>query len=74
MKGRRKIKTDKWLIRERIIKNAREKLVSRAEVAGRFLEIAAHTILDEPIGLLAGGHSPPTQLTPNIRKRKGRPD
>lgn len=73
MKGRRKIKTDKWLSRERIIKNAREKLVSRAAVAGRFLEIAAHTTVEEPIGLLAGGHSLPTQSPPNIRKRKGRP-
>ncbi len=56
MKGRRKIKTDKWLIKERIIRNAREKLISRAGVMGRFLDIAAHSTLEEPTGLLAGGH------------------
>ena len=74
MKGRRKIKTDKWLIQERMINDAREKLVSRAGVIGRYLEIAAYTTLEEPTGLLAGGHGPPTQSTPNIRKRKSLPD
>mgnify|MGYP003365784124 FL=1 len=50
MKGRRKIKTDKWLIQERMINDAREKLVSRAGVIGRYLEIAAYTTLEEPTG------------------------
>jgi len=74
MKGRRKIKTNKWLVQERIIKDAREKLISRVGVIGRYLEIAARTTLEEPTGLLAGGHGPATQSTPNIRKRKDRPD
>lgn len=56
MKGRRKIKTDKWLIKERIITDAREKLISRAGVIGRFLDIAAYSTLEEPTGLLAGGN------------------
>ena len=72
MKGRRKIKTDKWLIQEQIIKDAREKLGSRAGVIGRYLEIAALTSLEEPTGLLAGGLGPPMQSTPNIRRRKDR--
>lgn len=55
MTGRRKIKTDKWLIKERIIRNAREKLISRADVMRRFLDLAAYSTLEEPTGLLAGG-------------------
>lgn len=74
MKGRRKIKTDKWLIQERMINDAREKLISRAGVIGRYLEIAAYNTLEEPTGLLAGGHGPLTQSAPNIRKRKSPPD
>lgn len=74
MKGRRKIKTDKWLNQERIIKDAREKLVSRAGVIGRFLDIAALITLEEPTGLLAGAHGSLAQSTQNIYKRKNRPD
>jgi hypothetical protein len=73
MKGRRKIKTDKWLTRERIIKDAREKLISRTSIIGRFLDIAAHTTIEEPIGLLAGSHRPPMQSAPQTQA-KNRPD
>lgn len=55
MKGRRKIKTDKWLIKERIVRDARERLISRAGATGHFLDVAVHSTLEEPTGLLAGG-------------------
>jgi len=54
MKGRRKAKTDKWLIRDRVILEARAVLSSRPDAGRRFLDIAAETMLDEPIGMLAG--------------------
>lgn len=59
MKGRRKRKTDKWLIRRRFIEQSRAVLASRAD--GRFLNIAAHTFHEEPAGVLAGGSSMSTQ-------------
>lgn len=74
MKGRRKNKTDKWDIQERMIKDARKKLVSQAVVIGPYLEIAAQSTLEEPTGLLAGSLGSPTQSTPNIRKLNSRPD
>jgi len=72
MKGRRKNKTNKWLIQGQIIKDAREKLVFRVGVIGRYLEIAAHTTLEEPLGLLAGNHGAAAQSTQNLQKRKDR--
>lgn len=74
MKGRRKNKTNKWDIQEQMIKDAQKKLVSRAGVIGRYLEIAAQTTLEEPTGLLAGSLGPSTQSTPDIRKLNSRPD
>lgn len=54
MKGRRKVRTDKWQIKELVIKEARASLASRAMTNGRFLNIAAQSSLEEPVGLLAG--------------------
>ncbi len=54
MKGRRKVKTNKWQITDQIIKEARAILTSRASSNGRFLDIAARSTLEEPIGMLAG--------------------
>jgi hypothetical protein len=54
MKGRRKVKTDKWLIRDQLIREARAILFSRSETAGRFLRLAVQTTPEEPVGILAG--------------------
>ena len=54
MKGRRKVRTDKWQIKELVITEARASLASRAMTNGRFLNIAAQSSLEEPVGLLAG--------------------
>lgn len=54
MKGRRKVRTDKWQIKEQVIKEARAILAARAITNGRFLNIAAQSTLEEPGGLLAG--------------------
>lgn len=54
MKGRRKVRTDKWRIKELVIKEARAILTTRAVTNGRFLNIAAQSMLEEPVGLLAG--------------------
>jgi len=56
MKGRRKAKTDKWMLRDKFIREARASLSSRSG-AGRFLDIAAQTLLDEPVGILAGSRN-----------------
>lgn len=54
MKGRRKFRTDKWQLKAQVIKEARAILASRAVTSGRFLDIAAQSTLEEPVGLLAG--------------------
>ena len=54
MKGRRKACTDKWLLQELFIKEAKALLATRCNVAGRFLDIAAQAKCEEPIGALAG--------------------
>lgn len=54
MKGRRKVRTDKWQIKELVIKEARAILTRRTITDGRFLNIAAQSTLEEPVGLLAG--------------------
>lgn len=58
MKGRRKAKTDKWLIRDHVIKEARAILTSKPG-NGRFLSIASLTVLEEPAGILAGSRKAP---------------
>lgn len=53
MKGRRKARTDKWLLRDQFIREARA-ILSANHDTRRFLHIAAQTLLDEPVGILAG--------------------
>lgn len=53
MKGRRKVRTDKWLMQDQFIKEARATLASKSDV-GRFIHAAAQVEVDEPIGILAG--------------------
>ncbi len=53
MKGRRKARTDKWLMQDQFIKEARATLASKSDV-GRFVHAAAQAEVDEPIGILAG--------------------
>ncbi len=55
MKGRRKVRTNKWQIMEQVIKEARAILATRSVTGGRFLNIAARSTLEEPVGMLAGG-------------------
>ena len=54
MKGRRKVRTDKWQIMEQVIKEGRAILATRSVTGGRFLNIAARSTLEEPVGMLAG--------------------
>jgi hypothetical protein len=54
MKGRRKVRTNKWQIMEQVIKDGRAVLANRTETSGRFLHIAAHSTIEEPVGVLAG--------------------
>lgn len=54
MKGRRKVKTDKWQITEQFIEQARAVLALSAESRGRFLLAAAQSSLEEPVGVIAG--------------------
>ena len=53
MKGRRKVRTDKWLMQDQFIKEARATLASKPDI-GRFIHAAAQAEVDEPIGILAG--------------------
>jgi hypothetical protein len=57
MKGRRKVRTNKWQIMEQVRKEARTILANRSVAAGRFLNIAAQSTLEEPVGMLAGRRS-----------------
>jgi len=55
MKGRRKVKTLKWLLKSTIETEAREILRSRSAEQGRFLDLALQGGNDrEPVGRLAG--------------------
>jgi hypothetical protein len=56
MKGHRKATTDKWMLRDQFIREARASSSSRPD-AGRLLDIAAQTLLDEPVGILAGSRN-----------------
>ncbi|VVO36788.1 hypothetical protein PS712_05474 [Pseudomonas fluorescens] len=55
MKGKRKVKTEKWLLRDRYVAEARQLLANRSHKAHRFLDVVLlpGTPL-EPIGRLAG--------------------
>lgn len=66
MKGRRKVKTNKWMLRDQFIREARAILSSRPG-AGRFLDIAAQTLLDEPVGMLAGSPNAADKRATNHR-------
>lgn len=57
MKGRRKVRTNKWQIMEQVIKEARAILATRSVTGGRFLNISAESTLEEPVGILAGSRS-----------------
>ncbi len=55
MKGRRKVKTDKWRIKSENEDDARRLLRRRVLTQGRFLDIAAHAGKGmEPVGRIAG--------------------
>lgn len=71
MKGRRKVRTDKWQIMEQIIKEARAILSNRAVTSRRFLDVAAQGTLEEPIGLLAGCREVLAGSLLDTDKRKG---
>lgn len=54
MKGRRKVRTNKWQIMEQVVKEARTILATRSVTGGRFLNTTAQSTLQEPVGMLAG--------------------
>ena len=58
MKGRRKVRTDKWQFKEQVIKEARAILATRAVIGGHFLDLAAQSTLEEPVEFWqeAAGH------------------
>ena len=54
MKGRRKVRTDKWWLQEQFSIEARAVLASKQELGRRFLDVAVNTTCEEPTGILAG--------------------
>lgn len=52
MKGRRKVKTNKWHLAELFKAEAKHHLGARSSKASRFLDVAC--TVDEPTGRLAG--------------------
>ncbi|MDI1329512.1 MULTISPECIES: hypothetical protein [unclassified Pseudomonas] len=55
MKGKRKVKTTKWFLRDQYKTEAKLLLINRSQKAHRFLDIALQSGVDlEPIGRLAG--------------------
>lgn len=71
MKGRRKAKTDKWLLMAQFAKDARLILVHTASATTRLYPTAAQTTIEEPVGLLAGSREGLPQSASGARKRKG---
>jgi len=71
MKGRRKVRTNKWEIKEHVIKEARAILASRSVTDGRFLNIEAQSTVEEPIGILAGTRGALASSTSDADKRNG---
>ncbi|MFJ2693980.1 hypothetical protein [Pseudomonas sp. NPDC087336] len=58
MKGKRKVKTNKWLLAARFQLEAQAVLRARTARASRFLDIALSAGRDvEPVGLLAGNRT-----------------
>ena len=70
MKGRRKVKTYKWLMKQQFIEEARSVLARRASAQPLFL--ASQPTVDEPIGVLAGTQAVLPKSPTDGRKRKGR--
>lgn len=71
MKGRRKVRTNKWEIMEHVIKEARTILATRSVTGERCLNIAAQSTVEEPIGMLAGTRWAPASSTSDADKRNG---
>lgn len=59
MKGRRKVRTDKWWFQEHFIKEARAVLASKPELGRCFLRLAVQAVCEEPTGVLAGSRRGP---------------
>lgn len=78
MKGRRKVKTDKWVMKQQLIEEARSVLARRAaRRAARREEAqplfrAPPTTVEEPIGMLAGTRAVLPKSPTDGRKRNGR--
>lgn len=53
MKGRRKVRTDKWWLKEQFIREARAVLAGKPN-QGDFLRAAVQATREEPTGILAG--------------------
>lgn len=53
MKGRRKVRTDKWWRQEQFIREARAVLAANPK-QGHFLRAAVQATCEEPTGILAG--------------------
>lgn len=72
MKGRRKIKTDKWLMMQQFIEEARSVLAQRAAHRAEALPLfwPPEKTVEEPVGMLTG--IPAVVDTRTGRKRKGR--
>ncbi|RJX77835.1 hypothetical protein D3M70_19355 [Pseudomonas sp. LS-2] len=62
MKGRRKLKTDKWMLQDQFIREARAILASRSD-PGRLIRTAIQANLEEPVGMLAGVRLMPGQVS-----------
>lgn len=54
MKGRRKVKTNKWHLAELFKTEAQHRLEARSLKANRFIDVACS--IDEPVGMLAGSY------------------
>lgn len=72
MKGRRKVKTDKWLMMKQFIEEARSVLAQRAARRAEALPLfwPPETTVQEPAGMLTGIQA--VVATRPGRKRKGR--
>ena len=70
MKGRRKVKTYKWLMKQQFIEEARSVLARRA--AARPLVLASQPTVEEPIGVLAGTRAVLPRSPTDGRKRNVR--
>lgn len=58
MKGRRKVRTDKWWLQEQFIKKAQAVLAAKPN-HGHFLQAAVQATCEEPTGILTGKRRAP---------------